>query len=130
MIMSGDAVLKKLYYQKASQHLIVNAPASYLELIGDRGFDGEPVAAKKGNYDFVQVFAVTQKELLAVLKKLAPFAKEDAYFWACYPKGGKLNSDIKRETVWAAFDTITLNVVSSAAIDDTWTALRARPYTN
>lgn len=128
--MSGDAILKKLYYQKASQHLIVNAPASYLELIDGQSFDQEPLAAKKGNYDFIQVFAVTQKELLVLLKKLAPFAKPGAYFWACYPKGGQLKSDIKRETVWAAFETITLDVVSSAAIDDTWTALRARPFKN
>ncbi|RFS26339.1 hypothetical protein DVR12_00695 [Chitinophaga silvatica] len=126
--MSGEAVLKKLYFIKAANALIVNAPAEYLDMIGEVTYDKEPEKTKKGQYDFVQVFAIEQDELVALLKKVAPYAKPDCFFWACYPKGGKLKSNIKRESVWAAFETIQLDVVSSVSINDTWTALRARPF--
>jgi hypothetical protein len=55
--------------------------------------------------------------------------KYDCVFWASYPKGtGKIKSDIKRETVWKAFELIGQEAVTQVAIDDTWSVLRARPY--
>ena len=126
--MSGDAVLKKLYFHKATNALIINAPEEYTALTGDIPHDAKPVAKKKGTYDFVQVFATKQSELEKLLKANAAYGKHDCIFWACYPKGtGSIKSDIKRETVWTAFALVGLDTVSSVSIDDTWTALRARP---
>lgn len=126
--MSGEVVLKKLYFHKATQALIINAPAVYTELIGDVAYDTKPAAKKKGSYDFVQIFATSQQELERLLKANSGAAKYDAIFWVCYPKGtGQIKSDIKRETVWVAFEAVGLDTVSSVSIDDTWTALRARP---
>ena len=62
------------------------------------------------------------------MKEVERVGKYDCLFWACYPKGGgQIKSDIKRDTVWKAFDLIGLQAVSQIAIDETWSALRARP---
>lgn len=126
--MSAEVVLKKLYFHKAGSALIINAPAEYINLIGNIDYDTAPAGKKKGTYDFVQVFATRQQELEKLLKSAVKEGKFDCLFWACYPKGtGSIKSDIKRETVWTAFEAVGLDAVSSVSIDDTWTALRARP---
>lgn len=124
--MSESAVLKKLYFHKAATALIINAPSEYIILIGDVPYDTTP--KKKGAYDFVQVFAIQQSDLEKLVKVHVASGKPDCIFWACYPKGtGSIKSDIKRETVWTAFEAVGLEAVTSVSIDDTWTALRARP---
>lgn len=125
--MAEIPVLKKLQFYKASACLIINAPDAYQNLLRDLAYDTSPSKEKEGIYDFVQVFASRQPELEKLVKKFSQSGRHDCIFWACYPKGGKLNSDIKRETVWTAFDMAGLQAVSSVSIDDTWTALRARP---
>ena len=70
----------------------------------------------------------TRQELEKQVEQMGKAGKYDCLFWACYPKGtGKIKSDIKRETVWTAFKLTGLQAVSQIAIDDTWSALRARP---
>ncbi|HEY9261250.1 hypothetical protein [Chitinophaga sp.] len=124
--MSESAVLKKLYFHKAATALIINAPAEYITLIGEVAYDTKP--KKHVAYDFVQVFAIQQSDLGKLVKVHVASGKPDCIFWACYPKGtGSIKSDIKRETVWIAFEAAGLEAVTSVSIDDTWTALRARP---
>jgi hypothetical protein len=124
--MSAENIFKKLRLDSDKQLLIVNAPESYLSLLLGSNYDTEPKA--EGIYDFVQVFAIQQAELEALVQSVGKAGKFDCVFWACYPKGtGKIKSDIKRETVWTAFDLIGLQAVSQVAIDETWSALRGRP---
>lgn len=124
--MPESVVLKKLYFHKAATALIINAPSEYITLIGDVPYDTKP--KKNVAYDFVQVFAIQQSDLEKLVKVHVASGKTDCIFWACYPKGtGSIKSDIKRETVWTAFEAVGLEAVTSVSIDDTWTALRARP---
>ena len=79
-------------------------------------------------YDFIQVFGYQQDELEFLVNSVAKSGKYDCKFWACYPKGtGKIKSDIKRETVWKAFELVGLDTVTQVAIDEIWSALRGRP---
>jgi hypothetical protein len=122
------SAITKLRLDKVSQPLIINAPEIFTAMLGGIAYDSKPLAKKKGSYDYVQVFAATQKELEKLVKEVAACGVHDCLFWACYPKGtGPIRSDIKRETVWAAFELIGLEAVAQVAIDDTWSALRARP---
>ncbi len=124
--MSAENIFKKLRLDSDKQLLIVNAPESYLSLLAGFNYDTEPKAEEI--YDFVQVFAVQQAKLETLMQSVSKAGKFDCVFWACYPKGtGKIKSDIKRETVWTAFDLIGLQAVSQVAIDETWSALRGRP---
>ncbi len=111
----------------AALALIVNAPESVEKLLKDNIYDPKP-GKKKGHYEYVQLFASSQKELENQLEKLVPLGKHDCIFWACYPKGtGTIKCDIKRDSVWAAFNKVGLDSVTAVSIDDTWSALRARP---
>ncbi len=126
--MSAEKIFKKLRLDSDKALLIVNAPSEYGSLLEGVNYDTEPKA--EGIYDFVQVFAIQQAELETLIKSVGKAGKFDCVFWACYPKGtGKIKSDIKRETVWTAFDLIELQAVSQVAIDETWSALRGRPST-
>jgi len=126
--MEAEKIFKKLRLDKATNALIVNAPEEYASILTEISHDTKLLKDKEGSYDFVQIFAVTQAELERLAKEVEKAGKYDCVFWACYPKGtGKIKSDIKRETVWIAFEKINLEAVSQIAIDDTWSALRARP---
>lgn len=126
--MSAEKIFKKLRLDSDKALLIVNAPSEYGSLLEGVNYDTEPRA--EGIYDFVQVFAIQHAELETLMKSVGKAGKFDCVFWACYPKGtGKIKSDIKRETVWTAFDLIELQAVSQVAIDETWSALRGRPTT-
>jgi hypothetical protein len=122
-------ILKKLRVDKTSKFLIINAPDSYLELFSAHAFDTVFQPANKGEYDFVQVFGINQTELGQLVLQVKEAGKYDCIFWACYPKGGgKIKSDLKRDTVWASLELIGLRPVSQIAIDETWSALRGRPH--
>jgi hypothetical protein len=124
--MEKEAIFKKLRLNSEQKILILNAPSEYISLLENITFDEKP----KGDnlYDFVQVFGYQQDELESLVKSVAKSGKYDCLFWACYPKGtGKIKSDIKRETVWKAFELVGLDTVTQIAIDETWSALRGRP---
>ncbi len=126
--MDKEKIFKKLRFGKNAENLVLNAPDFYKSLLQDHPFDHEINPDKAGQYDFVQVFAVDQQQLEALVALAAPAGKYDAIFWACYPKGtGKIKSDIKRETVWEAFGKVNCRAVTAVSIDETWSALRARP---
>jgi len=126
--MKSEEIFKKLRLKVSGNLLIINAPEEYKTILKGIAFDSQLSAEKKGKYDFVQIFATSQAELENLVKHVKKAGIYDCLFWACYPKGtGKIKSDIKRETVWDAFKLIDLQAVSQIAIDDTWSALRARP---
>jgi hypothetical protein len=124
--MEKEAIFKKIRLNSEQKILILNAPSEYISLLENITFDDKP----KGDnlYDFVQVFGYQQDELESLVKSVVKSGKYDCLFWACYPKGtGKIKSDIKRETVWKAFELVGLDTVTQIAIDETWSALRGRP---
>jgi hypothetical protein len=124
--MNKEEIFKKLRIDGNKKMLIINAPNEYLELFLGVDFDTE--SNEEEIYDFVQVFGYQQDELEKMVQSVGKSGKYDCSFWACYPKGtGKIKSNIKRETVWTAFELIGLQAVSQIAIDDTWSALRGRP---
>jgi hypothetical protein len=126
--MIAENIFKKLRLLPTQKILVVNAPGEYLDFLGTLYYDTSVGIKMEGVYDFVQLFATTQAELEHLVKKFGKAGKYDCIFWGCYPKGrGKIKSDIKRETVWAAFQLVDMHAVSQIAIDETWSALRARP---
>jgi len=125
--MDKEAIFKKLKFGIAGESLIVNAPEEYLSILTGAEFDTVPEDAKLGIYDFVQVFASSQKEMEVLIKSVAKAGKHDCLFWACYPKGSrKIKYDLNRNTVWEALGLIGLRPVTQVAIDEKWSALRGR----
>ncbi len=122
-------IIKKLRLDTNGKTLLLNMPDSLLQVFEGISYDTTPQKKSLGAYDYVHVFADKQKLLEEFVKSVDQVGKYDCVFWASYPKGtGKIKSDIKRETVWTAFGLIEQEAVTQVAIDDTWSALRARPY--
>jgi len=69
----------------------------------------------------VQLFATSQTQLEKTnTAQGAKAGKYNCLFWACFPKGGgHIKSDIRRDTVWNAFEKVGLRPVSEIAIDET-----------
>jgi len=123
-------ILRKLRAEKRHRILLVNAPQGFPELFTGFQFDTFFRSENRGKYDFVLVFGSMQTEMELLILQVKDAGKFDALFWACYPKGGgKIKSDMKRDTVWAALELVQLRPVTQISLDDTWTALRARPHT-
>ena len=127
--MPSNDVLKKLRVPVNHNLLIINAPDSFSVIMNHLAYDTNPQPEKTGCYDFVAVFGANQAELRQKLSEVKTAGKYDCLFWACYPKGtGQIKSDLKREIVWDAVQTIHMQCVTQITIDDTWSALRARPH--
>ena len=126
--METEKIIKNLRLDKCKRILVVNAPAEFKKALEGHSYDEQPIKEKDGSYDFVQLFAKTQAELEKLVKEAEHVGKYDCLFWACYPKKtGKIKSDIQRETVWTALQLIGFDTVTAISIDETWSALRARP---
>ena len=124
MTTEEQKLIKKLRLDKANRILIVGAPDWFKQVMHDRDFDEQP----DGSYDYVHLFAYSQKELVQLCIQLKPHSQYDSLFWISYPKlSGKIKSDIKRDTTWAAFGAISFRPVMQISIDETWSALRGRP---
>jgi hypothetical protein len=126
--METAEIIRKLKAEKAEKILVVNAPEEYKAVLNSMQADCSYEKKNKGKYDFVQIFASRQLDLEQLVKKVKDAGKYDCLFWISYPKGGgKIKSDIKRDTTWAAFALIGMRPVAQIAIDETWSALRGRP---
>jgi hypothetical protein len=122
-------IIKKLRLDSVGKTLLVNLPDSLVPIFDGISYDTKPSKKNLGAYDYVHVFADNQKQLEELVKNVGQAVMYDCVFWASYPKGtGKIKSDIKRETVWRAFELTEKEAVTQVSIDDTWSALRARPY--
>ncbi|MFI9809060.1 hypothetical protein ACIHEJ_32720 [Streptomyces sp. NPDC052301] len=78
--------------------------------------------------DVVVAFVTTSGDLLeADAQAVLAAAQRDALAWVAYPKGGKLGTDLNRDTLAAALSERGVRPVRQIAVDDTWSALRFRP---
>jgi hypothetical protein len=59
------------------------------------------------------------------LEQRLPNLEKARAVWFCYPKGNV--SDLNRDTIWAAMLEHGWRINGNVAIDDYWSAVRARP---
>jgi hypothetical protein len=126
--MAGAELWKKLRMQPGQRVLILNAPAGYVDGLGELPEGVEVEEQLDGVFDFVQVFAKD----LAELERLAPLAAEavkyDGLLWVSYPKkSSKMESDLSREVVWEVVAKTGLRPATQVSVDEVWSALRFRP---
>lgn len=116
----NEALLKKLRY-KTGPAAVINPPEGY-----HLGIESEANQIEK--YDFVQLFVQNRQELMDLLVKVIASLNEDALFWITYPKqSSKVKTDINRDIVFEILQNETdYRVVSNVAVDEKWSALRAR----
>ncbi len=71
--------------------------------------------------DAVLVYAVAANELpkhAATVQAVPP----EARLWICYPKPGKLDTDLGRDKLWAWMKELGFQGDRLVSVDDTWSA--------
>jgi len=121
---SSKPVTQKLLLRSGARAVVLNAPDGYLDLLpSDVQVQRE---LGDGQYDFVQLFATRREELLAHGPRLRKALQPQGLLWVSYPKGKALATDLNRDIVRTTLAEVGLEVVTQVAIDETWSALRAK----
>lgn len=121
---AGKGLLEKLRV-KGGEIAVIGAPPDVMAEFRAFQPKAKIPAGSKGQFDFVLLFAVTNKDLNAAWKGITGALKQDAVFWVCYPKKGSgIASDLAGMTGWTVYKGSAWQPVSSASIDETWTGIR------
>lgn len=75
----------------------------------------------------VLLFVRSRKELEDAGAPFVQAAREDRLAWIAYPKGGQLDTDLNRDTLWEALNAKGIRPVRQVSLDDVWSAMRFRP---
>jgi hypothetical protein len=121
-----NTLLKKLQIKAGFKVKVLNAPENLSVIIGKIPSGIEISSNGKTEFDALLIFAISKAELLAALKLETIGVK--TICWIFYPKAkSKLASDLNLMQSWEDLKAFNLTPCSSAAIDETWTALRIKP---
>jgi hypothetical protein len=115
------ALAAKLQLKPAQTVAVADAPANF-----DGDDLGEHPEAALAQADLVLVFAPNGAQLAAKALDLVASARRGALTWVAYPKGGKLGTDLNRNTLRESVAEHGLDTVRQIALDDTWSALRLK----
>ncbi|RVU02692.1 hypothetical protein EOD41_01770 [Mucilaginibacter limnophilus] len=117
---------QRLQMKPGTRWALINPPANYAAVL-DVPEDVTINAVDTAGLNGIQLFVQNSEALKISLKALKPFLKPDTIFWVMYPKKNTLPTDLQMTRHWGVMDEIGWRPVQSAAVDDTWTALRFRP---
>lgn len=123
-----NLLLKKLQIKTGFKVKVINVPENFSEIIGDLPTDIEFSFNDLKNYAALLIFAITKAEFVAALtsEQIGP----KTICWILYPKAkSKIAKDLNLKQSWEDLKTFNLNPCGSAAINETWTALRIKPAT-
>lgn len=124
--MSEKSLLDKLIVKSGQSLLVINAPAGYIESKLGKIPDTIKIqtGAAKGEFDVIQVFVESKKELEARLPKLKKQASRDGKIWVTYPKGS--STDVNRDIIRDYAATVGLEAVAIISVDEKRSALRLK----
>jgi predicted SnoaL-like aldol condensation-catalyzing enzyme len=123
-----SSTVKKLGLKPGMRALVVGAPPGYVDSLAPLPDRVEISQNLSSTHEFVQFFATNKSDITKSGKKLVQSAAPGGLVWITYPKKTSgVDSDLSRETVWAAMEGTGWRPVSQIAIDDVWSALRFRP---
>jgi hypothetical protein len=72
--------------------------------------------------DAVVVYASKTAHLDKLIPPIVEGLPPEARLWVCYPKPGKLNTDLGRDTLWTTMKSKGMEGVQLVSVDDTWSA--------
>ncbi len=121
---STRPVIQKLLLKPGARALVLSAPASFLDQFSNDVQVEQQLGS--GGYDFIHFFATRRDEVLAQCSKLRQALKPGGVLWVSYPKGKALPTDLNRDILREALAEVGLEAVTQVAIDDVWSALRAK----
>lgn len=123
-----NILLKKLQIKPSFKVKVVNAPENFPTIIGNMPYEIDFSFTTRTVFDALLIFAISKADMIDALKTSKIEAK--TICWIFYPKAkSKLASDLNLIQSWEDLKAFNLTPCGSAAIDETWTALRIKPET-
>ncbi|TDQ11701.1 YdeI/OmpD-associated family protein [Pedobacter metabolipauper] len=121
-----NTLLKKLYFKPGFKVLLLNAPEQPDTLLGDTSSISF-VNDHNSDFNGLLTFIKNSTQLAEELNVWATKLTAGQVVWVAYPKKSSgIVTDLKMEK-WKELDAHQLSPCGSAAIDDTWSALRIKP---
>jgi hypothetical protein len=106
---------------KGAKIALIGAPA------GQRGlFDSADIASDAKRAGLVVVYAASRSTLEKQLPGAVKSLGDETRLWVAYPKAGKLDTDLNRDTLWPLLEKKGFEGVRLVALDDTWSAMMFR----
>jgi hypothetical protein len=125
-----NEIFKKLNFKNQTVIHAINAPESFLLVLGDMKSLAEIKTQlyDKEKVSFFIVFVTTQVEVNEYAEKIANVLEGDGLVWFSYPKGTskKYKCDFNRDTGWEILGKLGFEGVRQVAIDEDWSSLRFR----
>lgn len=123
-----NRLLKKLQIKPGFRLRVINAPANVQAIF-------EPIPTNitfslnmESEFDALFIFAQTKANMLEALDHTAQHIKAKTICWIMYPKSKSgLATDLNLMQSWEDLKKYQLAPCASAAVNDTWTALRIKP---
>jgi hypothetical protein len=118
-------IAKKLQIKPKTRWLFYNAPDNWLSLL-DPVPEGLQFSSDPDNtFDGLLMFVSDSAAITNGLHIIGTLLKPETIFWIAYPKKSSgLNSGLHMMGNWDEPANYGLRIVTSVAINDTWTALR------
>jgi len=122
---SGKPLIEKLGIKLGARAMIVAAPRGYLANLGRLPAGVRPATRGAGPFDFIQIFAVSGKDLRARFIRARPALASTGMLWASWPKRASgVPTDLEENVVRRAGLSLGLVDVKICAVDETWSALK------
>lgn len=124
--MAAETLLEKLQLKEEKNLLIQGLPSSIEKQFIKLNFSKNVTPLlKKRKIDFALVFAVSQGQLVDILKDVVPALQDGAKFWIAYPKlTSKIASDLSRDKNWDFVSDYGFEAVRMISLDNVWSAGR------
>lgn len=125
-----NQLLKKLQIKPDFSVNIIGAPAEFSAILGEIPSTVQLHHQYLGTTNAILIFAITKVDMIAALTTLKNFIDEKTICWICYPKANSnLAADLNLMQNWSDLTTFQLTPCASAAMNQTWTAMRIKPIT-
>ena len=126
--MANSGIAKKLRIKPDQRVLIINSPEGYVDDLSKELETGQIDQVAKGEYEFVQVFALNSEQLDEQIQLALDVVVFDGLLWVSYPKGSsRVETDLNRDIIWERLASRGIRPVTQVSIDKVWSAMRFRP---
>lgn len=122
---SGKALSQKLGIRSWTRVKTRNAPAHYLQLLGELPRDVQVSSRIRKPVDLVHLFAIARAQLVAELKRALHDIEQDGAVWVSWPKKSSgVPTDLTEDVIREVALPMGLVDVKVCAVDETWSALK------
>ncbi|WP_421943704.1 YdeI/OmpD-associated family protein [Pedobacter sp.] len=122
-----NLLLKKLQVKSGFIVNVVDAPDNAPSIFGNIPDDVLFSYDNTDNFDVLIIFTTSQNQLKTQIESHLKQLNTKTIFWVFTPKkSSKIKTDLDLMKTWQELDVYGLNPCASAAVNETWTALRLK----